>query len=249
VPEADTSAIRASLAAQAKRIAPTGYRRGLVNGALVRVTSVTPVEGSATVYSLEVPGAHTFVTTGGLVVHNCFPKDVRALKQLAGNSGYHFQLLTAVIEVNELQKRRVISKLQHHLGSLRDKKIALLGIAFKPNTDDTREASSLVLASRLAAEGAEVRAYDPVASGVHVEAVGAIVVSSPAEALTGADAAVIVTEWNEFRAVLDPSMRDLMARPLLIDGRNLLDPAEAAAAGFEYDSVGRPGRAGEVVEA
>jgi UDPglucose 6-dehydrogenase len=171
---------------------------------------------------------------------SCFPKDVRALKQLAGNSGYHFQLLTAVIEVNELQKRRVISKLQHHLGSLRDRKIALLGIAFKPNTDDTREASSLVLASRLVAEGAEVRAYDPVASGAYVEAVGAIVVSSPAEALAGADAAVIVTEWNEFRAVLDPAMRDSMARPLLIDGRNLLDPADAAAAGFEYDSVGRP---------
>ncbi len=249
VPEADTPAIRASLASQAKRIAPTGYRRGLVNGAVVRVTSVLPVAASATVYSLEVPGAHTFVTTGGLVVHNCFPKDVRALKQLAGNSGYHFQLLTAVIEVNELQKRRVISKLQHHLGSLRDRKIALLGIAFKPNTDDTREASSLVLASRLAAEGAEVRAYDPVASGAHLEAVGAIVVSSPAEALAGADAAVIVTEWNEFRAVLDPAMRDSMARPLLIDGRNLLDPAEAAAAGFEYDSVGRPRRTGQVAKA
>jgi UDPglucose 6-dehydrogenase len=180
---------------------------------------------------------------------SCFPKDVRALKQLAGNSGYHFQLLTAVIEVNELQKRRVISKLQQHLGPLRDRKIALLGIAFKPNTDDVREASSLVLASRLAAEGAEVRAYDPVASGIHVEAVGAIVVSSPAEALAGADAAVIVTEWNEFRAVLDPAMRDSMARPLLIDGRNLLDPADAIAAGFEYDSVGRPRAAGEVAPA
>jgi UDPglucose 6-dehydrogenase len=154
-----------------------------------------------------------------------------------------------VIEVNELQKRRVISKLQQHLGPLRDRKIALLGIAFKPNTDDVREASSLVLASRLAAEGAEVRAYDPVASGIHVEAVGAIVVSSPAEALAGADAAVIVTEWNEFRAVLDPAMRDSMARPLLIDGRNLLDPADAIAAGFEYDSVGRPRTASEVAPA
>src|SRR4051795_11834048 len=118
---------------------------------------------------------------------SCFPKDVSALKQLAGNSGYHFQLLTAVIEVNDLQKRRVVGKLQRHLGSLRGMRIALLGIAFKPNTDDTREASSLVLASRLVAEGAEVRAYDPVASGVHVESVGALVVSTPAEALAGAD--------------------------------------------------------------
>src|SRR5205823_10126461 len=94
---------------------------------------------------------------------SCFPKDVAALKQLAGNSGYHFQLLTAVIEVNDLQKRRVIGKLQKHLGSLGGKRVALLGLAFKPNTDDMREASSLVLAARLNADGARVSAYDPVA--------------------------------------------------------------------------------------
>ena len=94
---------------------------------------------------------------------SCFPKDVSALKQLAGNSGYHFQLLTAVIEVNELQKRRVVSKLQKHLGSLVGKRIALLGLAFKPETDDMREASSLVLSARLQADGATVAAYDPVA--------------------------------------------------------------------------------------
>ena len=96
---------------------------------------------------------------------SCFPKDVTALKQLAGNSGYHFQLLNSVIEVNELQKRRVIAKLEKHLGRLVDKEIALLGLAFKPNTDDMREASSLVLSSRLQAAGAHVRAYDPVAEG------------------------------------------------------------------------------------
>ena len=93
---------------------------------------------------------------------SCFPKDVSALKQLAGNSGYHFQLLNAVIEVNELQKRRVIGKLEKHLGTLVGKRIALLGLAFKPNTDDMREASSLVLAARLQAAGAEVVAYDPI---------------------------------------------------------------------------------------
>src|SRR5262249_3202493 len=125
---------------------------------------------SGTVYSLEVPGAATFVTTGGIVVHNCFPKDVQALKQLAGNSGYHFQLLTSVIEVNELQKRRLVGKLERHLGSLRGRRIALLGLAFKANTDDMREASSLVLSARLLAEGANVVAYDPVA----IEAAGAL---------------------------------------------------------------------------
>ena len=94
---------------------------------------------------------------------SCFPKDTQALKQLAGNSGYHFQLLNAVIEVNELQKRRVIAKLEKHLGSLVGKKIALLGLAFKPDTDDMREATSLVLSARLQGEGAVVSAYDPVA--------------------------------------------------------------------------------------
>ena len=112
---------------------------------------------------------------------SCFPKDVTALKQLAGNSGYHFQLLNSVIEVNELQKRRVIAKLEKHLGPLVGKEIALLGLAFKPNTDDMREASSLVLSSRLQAAGAHVRAYDPVAEdearklirGVELQGVGA----------------------------------------------------------------------------
>src|SRR5580693_919503 len=130
---------------------------------------------------------------------SCFPKDVSALKQLAGNSGYHFQLLTAVIEVNELQKRRVIGKLQKHLGSLVGTTIALLGLAFKANTDDMREASSLVLAARLQADGAKVRAYDPVA-GEEARTLlqGVELADSTLDALRGADAAVIVTEWPEF---------------------------------------------------
>ena len=130
---------------------------------------------------------------------SCFPKDVSALKQLAGNSGYHFQLLTAVIEVNELQKRRTIGKLQKHLDSLVGKEIALLGVAFKPDTDDVREATSLVLAARLAGEGASVRVFDPVASAnADGKLGGARVCASALEALEGADAAVIVTEWPEF---------------------------------------------------
>src|ERR671935_567546 len=102
---------------------------------------------------------HAGIGFGG----SCFPKDVTALKQLAGNSGYHFQLLNAVIDVNELQKRRVMSKLHKHLGTLVGKRVALLGLAFKPNTDDMREATSLVLSARLQADGATVVAYDPVA--------------------------------------------------------------------------------------
>jgi UDPglucose 6-dehydrogenase len=169
---------------------------------------------------------------------SCFPKDSLALKQLASNSGYHFQLLAAVIEVNELQKRRVIQKLQKHLGRLRGKKVALLGLAFKAGTDDMREAPSLVLASRLLAEGAEVRAWDPVARPGELMK-GAVLCDSVLDAVTGADAAVIVTEWDELAGLASPTVRDAMARPLIIDGRNLLDPAETRRAGFAYEGVGR----------
>ena len=169
---------------------------------------------------------------------SCFPKDSLALKQLASNSGYHFQLLSAVIEVNELQKRRVIQKLQKHLGRLRGKKVALLGLAFKAGTDDMREAPSLVLASRLLAEGAEVRTWDPVARPTDLMK-GAVLFDTVLEAVTGADAAVIVTEWDELRGLASPDVRDAMARPLIIDGRNLLDPAETRRAGFAYEGIGR----------
>jgi UDPglucose 6-dehydrogenase len=238
VPEKDRAVIRASISGQVKRIAPTGYRRD-EETAWVRVVDKVRRPFKGAVYSLEVPGPHTFVTTGGLVTHNCFPKDSLALKQLASNSGYHFQLLAAVIEVNELQKRRVVQKLQKHLGKLRGKKIALLGLAFKAGTDDMREAPSLVLASRLLAEGAEVRAWDPVARPGELMK-GAVLVDSVLDAVQDADAAVIVTEWDELRGLASKDVRDAMARPLILDGRNLLDPAETRAAGFAYEGIGRP---------
>jgi UDPglucose 6-dehydrogenase len=170
---------------------------------------------------------------------SCFPKDISFLKLLAGNSGYHFQLLNAVIEVNELQKRRLVSKLQKHLTSLRGKSIALLGLAFKPNTDDLREAPSIVLASRLLAEGADVRAWDPIADASSVLK-GITICDSVLDAVRGADAAVIVTEWDELRELARPEIRDAMRNPLIIDGRNLLDPATATRAGFVYEGIGRP---------
>jgi UDPglucose 6-dehydrogenase len=171
---------------------------------------------------------------------SCFPKDVSALKQLAGNSGYHFQLLTSVIEVNELQKRRVVGKLQKHLGSLVGKRVALLGLAFKANTDDMREASSLVLTGRLQADGARVVAYDPVAEE-HAKSLMAGVDFAPSalDALRGADAAVLVTEWPEFAEIDWNEAASVMAGKILIDGRNFLDPARVKAAGFAYEGVGR----------
>jgi UDPglucose 6-dehydrogenase len=172
---------------------------------------------------------------------SCFPKDVSALKQLAGNSGYAFQLLTSVIEVNDLQKRRAIGKLQKHLGSLVGKEIALLGIAFKANTDDVREATSLVLAGRLQSEGAKVRVYDPVASDRASDLLlGATVAATAEDALAGADAAVLVTEWPEFRD-LDwaNGVKASMNSAVVIDGRNFLDGDLLRAAGYTYEGVGR----------
>jgi UDPglucose 6-dehydrogenase len=171
---------------------------------------------------------------------SCFPKDVTALKQLAGNTGYHFQLLTAVIEVNELQKRRAIGKLQKHLGPLVGKEIALLGVAFKPNTDDIREATSLVLAGRLQSEGAQVRVYDPIASGKAQGLLsGARVCESADDALDGADAVVLVTEWPEFRELDWGAAGKTMRYPLVVDGRNFLDGDLLRKAGFTYEGVGR----------
>jgi UDPglucose 6-dehydrogenase len=169
---------------------------------------------------------------------SCFPKDVSFLKLLAGNSGYHFQLLSAVMEVNELQKRRVVNKLQEHLGDLRGKTIALLGLAFKPNTDDMRDAPSIVLAARLIAEGAEVRAWDPLVQG-HPELDGVVVERSVQDAVRGADAAVIVTEWPELESLASPETFEAMKTPLVVDGRNLLDPEAVRAAGFRYEGIGR----------
>jgi len=172
---------------------------------------------------------------------SCFGKDVSSLKSMAANSGYHFQLLNAVIEVNELQKRRVIKKLTRHLGSLAGRKVALLGLAFKPNTDDMRSASSLVLGARLQGEGATVAAYDPVAEETarrelpNVEMAG-----SAAEALEGADAAILVTEWPEFAELDWETLAGRMATPLIVDGRNFLDPDRLTEAGFTYEGIGRP---------
>ncbi len=172
---------------------------------------------------------------------SCFPKDVTALKQLAGNSGYHFQLLNSVIEVNELQKRRVMSKLEKHLGSLVGKEVGLLGLAFKPNTDDMREASSLVLSARLQAAGARVRVYDPVAEDEARKLIPGVEFRDSALSVAdGADAVVLVTEWPEFAEIDLNELASAMRGDTVIDGRNFLDPAGVREAGLVYEGVGRP---------
>jgi UDPglucose 6-dehydrogenase len=143
--------------------------------------------------------------------------------------------------VNELQKRRVMSKLSKHLDSLVGKRVALLGLAFKPDTDDMREASSLVLAARLEGEGARVVAFDPVAVERAAELLpGVEMAPSALEALEGADAAVLVTEWPEFAELDWAEVARRMTNPLLVDGRNFLDPEAVRAAGIMYEAIGRP---------
>ena len=173
---------------------------------------------------------------------SCFPKDVVALKQLAGNRGYHFQLLSSVIEVNNLQGRRLIGTLKARLGPLAGRRIALLGLSFKPGTDDMREAPSLVLAARLIAEGARLVAHDPVSNAAAKSLLpqGVELAETWQDAITGADAALIITDWPEYLGLTDADTSALMATPLLIDGRNLLDPSAASSSGYEWVGVGRP---------
>jgi UDPglucose 6-dehydrogenase len=183
-------------------------------------------------------GSH-FLQAGIGYGGSCFPKDVQALKQLAGNSGYHFQLLNAVIEVNALQKRRLVGQLKKRLGTLRDVRVTLLGLTFKPHTDDLREASSIVLAARLRAEGATVAAYDPtILAGDDVHFPGVRIAGSALEALEGADAAVLVTEWPQFSEFDWAAGRQAMRGSVVLDGRNFLDGDAVRAAGLSYDGIG-----------
>jgi len=171
---------------------------------------------------------------------SCFTKDVSALKLLAANSGYHFQLLGSVIEVNELQKRRVVSKLARRFeGSLAGRQIGLLGLAFKPNTDDMRGASSLVLAARLEAEGAQVRAFDPVATDEARKIMPELAYAERVEeVIAGADAIVLVTEWPQFLALDWAAVAASMRGNVVIDGRNALDAAAVRSAGLDYEGIG-----------
>jgi UDPglucose 6-dehydrogenase len=176
---------------------------------------------------------------------SCFPKDVKALQRTAEQSGMRLQILKAVEEVNDAQKAVLLHKLAVRLGERLDgKRFALWGLAFKPNTDDMREAPSRVVIDGLLKRGGAVIAYDPVAmqearriySGERRVAFG----ESPQEVLKGADALVIVTEWKEFRSPDFGEIKRLLRQPLVFDGRNLYDPAMVRDAGLEYYSIGRP---------
>ncbi|MBV9933839.1 MAG: hypothetical protein JO367_06010, partial [Actinobacteria bacterium] len=236
-PEHERREIVRRIAGQAKRIAPTGYRRLDPHAAWVRVrrTERKPFDGL--VYSLDVPDAHTIVTTAGLVVHNCFPKDTRALVHIAEDAGYDFGLLKGVIQVNDEQIERVTTKVVRMAGNdLDGTVIAVWGLTFKARTDDLRDSPSLEVISRLRKRGAVVRAFDPT---VRRELEGIEVCDDPYAACEGAAVLVLLTEWDEFRWVDFGKVRDSLARPVIVDARNLLDPAALRRQGFTYEGVGR----------
>jgi UDPglucose 6-dehydrogenase len=173
---------------------------------------------------------------------SCFPKDVKAMVRFAEDKNYDFRILRAVEAVNESQKSRLVAKMQKHFGSLKGKRIAVWGLAFKPKTDDMREAPAVPLVHGLVAAGAAVQAYDPEAMQVARGIFGSKIqyADNSYAALTGADALAIVTEWNEFREPDYVRMRKLMRGPVIFDGRNLYNPENLRALGFTYISMGRP---------
>jgi UDPglucose 6-dehydrogenase len=173
---------------------------------------------------------------------SCFPKDVKAILKFSKDRGYDFRILEAVEAVNDSQKLRLVEKMQSHFGSLKGKTVALWGLAFKPRTDDMREAPAIVVVNQLLSRGAVVRAYDPeaidTARGIFGDRI--TYCQRSYDALAGADALAVVTEWNNFREPDFARMRELMKAPVIFDGRNLYAPEQLRALGFTYYSVGRP---------
>ncbi len=171
---------------------------------------------------------------------SCFPKDVKALAYMANVQGKHPQLLQTVMEINSYQRRLVILKVRELLGGLSGKTIGLLGLAFKPNTDDMRDAPSITIARALQAEGAQLRGYDPVSMTVAARLMPDVTMGADAyEVAQGADAIVVCTEWNEFKQLDLERLKGLMKQPIVVDGRNIYDPALMARLGFQYRGIGR----------
>jgi UDPglucose 6-dehydrogenase len=175
---------------------------------------------------------------------SCFPKDVKALVKSAADAQFDAAILRAVEQVNNSQKSTLYRKLKRHLGSLEGRTIAVWGLAFKPRTDDMREAPSRTLIEAIWAEGGRVRAYDPIAMHearrIYGERADFVLVDTPMAAAEGADALAVVTEWRVFHSPSLQQLRQRLKQPLIVDGRNLYDPAWVRGEGFTYDCVGRP---------
>ena len=173
---------------------------------------------------------------------SCFPKDLKAFREVARESGYEFRLLDEVMHINEEQRNRFLRKVRSALWTLRGKRLAVLGLAFKGGTDDIRESPAIMLVQTLLQEGCRVSAYDPAAQERAREVLNSRVeyAENPYDAAQGADALLILTEWDEFAALDLQRLHSLLKYPIVIDGRNLYDPESMAALGFTYHSIGRP---------
>lgn len=183
---------------------------------------------------------HQFLDAGLGYGGSCFPKDVAALAHMAAIHGQHPQLLRSVMEINKHQRRLVVQKVRTLLGSLQDKTVGLLGLSFKPNTDDMRESPAVEVAHMLLSECATVKAYDPVAMGVAARTLREVqLCNDPYDLAQGCDALVIITDWNEFKQLNLARIRDIMRQPIIVDGRNIYEPETMRALGFTYRGIGR----------
>jgi UDPglucose 6-dehydrogenase len=186
---------------------------------------------------------YAFIYPGAGYGGSCFPKDVQALQRSAQDVGYDASILAAVESVNNRQKQVLFNKIKAHFGDLRGKTVAIWGLAFKPNTDDMREAASRVLMESLWSAGAKVRAYDPVAMPeclrIYGQRADLVLCKTSPDALLGADALAIVTEWREFRSPDFDHIKGTLRSPAIFDGRNLYDPEHMRKAGFDYYAIGR----------
>jgi UDPglucose 6-dehydrogenase len=243
---AERVAVLDSVRSQAKRIAPTGTRElGHAGAVGVRITSLERRSYQGMVYSMEVPGAHTFVTSFGLVVHNCFPKDVRALAMLGKANGRRTDILDAVEDVNNAQKSRLLDFARGYFrGELAGKRFAVWGLSFKPRTDDVREAPALHAIRQLVAAGATVIATDPVAihtAQPELADLGDAVTFCEDDyaMLEGADGLFVFTEWNEFRSPDFSRIAKALREKVVFDGRNIYRPSDVKAAGMTYFCIGR----------
>ncbi len=237
----ERDAVQGQLMAQSKRIAPTGYRKDRKGTAWVRVVDVERREADQLVYSVEVERNHTVVTTGGLVAHNCFPKDSRALLKIANEAGYHFDLLSGVITVNDEQFDRVADKIRVAAGgSLDGKVVAVWGLTFKARTDDLRDSPSISIIRRLLDAGASVQAFDPTVDAMKPGVPPGITVATDGYAATaGADVLTVLTEWDDFRWLEPVQVAATMRGRQVVDGRNLLDRTAWQKAGFVHTGIGR----------
>ena len=237
----ERSDVLASIGGQTKRIAPTGYVLEGKGTAWVRVVDISRSATDEIVHSAEVAGTHTVVTSFGLVAHNCFPKDSRALLKIATDAGYSFDLLEGVIAINDEQFDRVRDKVVEAVGGdVGGKTIGVWGLTFKARTDDLRESPSLAIIDRLLAREAVVRAHDPTVSGPKPGLPSGIeVCDDPYAAVEGADVLVVLTEWDDYRWLDPAKVAAAMPGRAVVDARNLLDRSEWRRAGFEYQGIGR----------